>query len=405
LFRCRGNFQKLLQIKIKKSPYNSKESACNKGLRVYHTLIESAFWRFWGISMKKVTKLLLALGGISAVGAGFAGGMINNSVKAAEPVKADTSSYTCHSKIYLKLNASYWGQATAYYTAHIWGGANGTTWPGIDLGSGSGTDLLSADLPSTYAGYTHIIIARFKEAAHTTEWNRWAWFNSNSFTANSYNYFTNANAWDSCDSDLASIVTKKSVTVEFGNQTPVDLGTELAFASNASFAPTTPTPGSGYEHRGWYVDQALNNAYAATSVTEDTTLYAKYTMTEETYATDFLSRTNTECSAGNVSSTTWSSLSDAYDTMSGAQQTSFKDAELAGVYASGTTVQKAAARYNEIVKRYGYTNFAGRTVNGAFTVAKASDPDSSSALVLGGLVAAAILAAGGYFFVRKKKNA
>src|SRR5574344_1274037 len=150
--------------------------------------------------MKNFAKIALALGGISAVCAGFAIGTMTSTNKGAEPAKA-TDSYTCHSKIYLKLNATDWGSATAYYTAHIWGGATGTTWPGIDLGSGSGTDVLSADLPSTYDGYTRIIIARFKEAEHSTEWNRWQWFNSNSFTANSYNYFTNSNAWDSCDSD------------------------------------------------------------------------------------------------------------------------------------------------------------------------------------------------------------
>ena len=98
----------------------------------------------------------------------------------------------------LRLSGSFWGSADAYYTAHVWGGTAGTTWPGVAFDgnakvSGSGK-IIYADV-SAYTGFTNIIIARWKEAGHSTEWNRWT---LNSFSANSYNFFDN-NEWSSCN--------------------------------------------------------------------------------------------------------------------------------------------------------------------------------------------------------------
>jgi len=354
--------------------------------------------------MKKFTKLLLALGGISAVGAGLAVGMVNNNAKVAEPVQAETTSGL--SKIYLTLNSSYWGQANADYYAHVWDGTNGTTWPGISLGSGSGTATLSGDV-GTYSGYTHIIISRWAPGTSDftgNPWNKWNYFDSTAMTsAELYNAFSNT-AWDSCTSSVTYTISEKSELVEFGIQTATSLGFE-SVASGSAFTPSTPAAKDGYEFQGWFSDTALENAYGSNvTITSDATIYAKYTMTEETFATHLLSNTDTECASKAVALSTWANLKTGYLTMSDTQQNAFRDAPLAATYDSGTTVQKAAARYNEIVKAYGYENFANRSVSGASIVSKNTNNDSSSTIALGGLAMLAVLAAGGYFFVRKKKS-
>jgi LPXTG-motif cell wall-anchored protein len=358
--------------------------------------------------MKKLGKIALALGGLSAICAGFAVGTIASTQKAADAVKAEDT--TGLSKIYLTLNSSYWGQANADYYAHIWGGTNGTSWPGISLGSGSGTTTLSGDV-GIYSGFTHIIISRWSPGTTVftgtgvNPWNEWNYYDGTAMdTAEKYNWFSNT-AWDSCNSAVKFTILEKSKIVEFGIQDPVSLGFE-SVASSSSFSPSTPAAKEGYEFSGWFSDSTLNNAYGTNvTVASDAIIYAKYTMTEETYASDFLAKTDAECASKAVTSETWTSLSDAFYTMSATQQNSFKIAELPATYETGTTVQKAALRYKEILKKYtALTNFVGRTdINSASAVLKTDNHDSSSTFVLGGLGVLAILAAGAYFLVRKKK--
>lgn len=201
----------------------------------------------------------LAVGGVSA-------GLIGAS-KAA-PVEATTPTYT---KIYLKLNATYWGQATAYYTVHIFGGDADTTWPGVDLGGGSGTDLLSADIPTAQAGYTGVTLVRWQEAAHTTEWNRAELKN---FTAEQYNYFTNT-AWDAVTgSTLAATHNVSEYAVVGGAKEATAFKTEIA--GSEAFAPSA-TYRAGYTFGGWFTDEACTASYTAAVLSADTSLYAKFT--------------------------------------------------------------------------------------------------------------------------------
>jgi uncharacterized repeat protein (TIGR02543 family) len=185
---------------------------------------------------------------------------------------------TSYSKIYLKLNASYWGANTYYYTAHIWGGTGDTSWPGLDLGSGTGTDELSVAIPSGNAGYKHIIICGWNESTHKTEKVRWNYFDSNAMSeGEQYNYFTNDGA-SSCSSSTKTEGTTYTCTeyaVVDGVKESSALATESC-VSTASFTPTNVSR-SGYKLNGWFTDEACTTAYVAAAPTADFTLYAKYT--------------------------------------------------------------------------------------------------------------------------------
>jgi len=128
----------------------------------------------------------------------------------AEPAKASSS---ISDTVYLELNSNYWGNYPAYYTIHYWGGDSSSSWPGAnfnDNNSASGNAILKATWDTSS---THVMIMRWSDSSHTTEWNRWEYFNANSFAAGSYNYFQN-----DVDSNCASsLVYENSGDVYFSN--------------------------------------------------------------------------------------------------------------------------------------------------------------------------------------------
>lgn len=352
--------------------------------------------------MKTLKKVFLAIGGLALFGSAFSIGFVVKQAQQAAETKAETSK---HEKIKLQLSSSYWGKETAYYTAYIWGGTNGATWPGIDLGSGSGTDILSGDIPAAYAGYTHIIIARFKEAAHSTEWNRWNYFDSNAMgSSEQYNYFVNT-AWDSCNSEAWDYtLTKYSVVDGVQNQTA--LGTDKI--TKESFTPSDPAAIDGHDFRGWYRDSALITPYVAGTNSGDFSLYARFTRTCATYASFFLAETDSQCAAKSVTEAKWTSLKNAYLDMSSTEQGYLTTAVIPvgeTAYNAAADIEKCAARYKEIVKSYSFNNFANRTdVSGAAIVKNTVVDDSGMTYLLGALVVLSAAAAGGYFFTRKRKH-
>ncbi|HNX15940.1 MAG TPA: starch-binding protein [Bacilli bacterium] len=133
------------------------------------------------------------------------------SSRQAEPVQASSS---ISDTVYLELDSGIWGSASAYYTIHYWGGSNGSSWPGTPLNgnsAASGNTVISATWDTAS---THVIIIRWGDAAHTSEWNRWSYYDANSFTAGSYNYFKN-DSWSNCAS---SLVYENTGTIYFGNK-------------------------------------------------------------------------------------------------------------------------------------------------------------------------------------------
>jgi len=74
------------------------------------------------------------------------------------------------------------------------------------------------------------------------------------------------------------------------------------------------------------------------------------------YGTHFLSSTAEECSALNVTSTTWSKLKATYDSADSSVKNLIKAAD---ANAAGSDLEEALARYTNIVQKYGYEDYMG----------------------------------------------
>jgi len=139
--------------------------------------------------------------------------------------------------------------------------------------------------------------------------------------------------------------------------------------------------------------------YSYTSGTDKN--ISEVAFTAEGYANYFLSATATECAATALSPSTWTVANTQYikATTSDAK-ISLKATDALDV---GTPIEKFAARYDYVMKKYAYENFVNRTISSGAAIVSTGNSDSSSTLVLGGIAAISVLAAGGYFFVRKKR--
>lgn len=203
---------------------------------------------------------LLAVAGIFSATAVASNKQVNET-----PVveKAEAASKPSTVKIIgLKLSGSYWGQAGAYYTAHVWGGSKGTTWPGVNFDnnaqvSGDGK-IVYADV-SAYTGFTNIIIARWNNSSHSTEWNRW----EGSFSANADNFFTN-NGWTSCsvskDYDPGYYLFSNKSSWGIANAIAADsptVGSNNASWTNVSFSANNEFK-IGYYNMGGGIDYQNN---------------------------------------------------------------------------------------------------------------------------------------------------
>ena len=121
-----------------------------------------------------------------------------------------------------------------------------------------------------------------------------------------------------------------------------------------------------------------------------------------TYAQSFLSTTDAECAALAVTTSTWSSLQSAFEALSNDS----KSVLIAAVAnTAGNDVQKAVARYDYIVAKYGYTNFMSREL-----ISSTATTNNTSQLRIGGISSIFILSiigltvVGGIFFIRKRKE-
>ncbi|HNX15943.1 MAG TPA: starch-binding protein [Bacilli bacterium] len=186
--------------------------------------------------MKKIWKGLGAA--IFSFGLITAGMIAFDSSKEAQAAEASSS---ISDNVYVELDSSVWGSVAAYYTIHYWGGSNGSTYPGTPLNGGeiaSGNIVISATWDT---GSTHVIIIRWGDAAHTSEWNRWSYFDANSFTAGSYNYFKN-DGWASCAS---SLVYENTGSVTFGNKDGwVNVYAYVYHPTNTGILSLGPWPGT-----------------------------------------------------------------------------------------------------------------------------------------------------------------
>lgn len=123
-----------------------------------------------------------------------------------QPIERVEATSGTSDRVYLDINGTIWGSASAYYTIHYWGGNTESAWPGVPFNNGQNVPVGAAVVWATWdPTSTHVIINRYANASAAAtnpndRWNYWNWFETNSFTAGQYNFFLNTD-WYSCDSD------------------------------------------------------------------------------------------------------------------------------------------------------------------------------------------------------------
>ena len=117
------------------------------------------------------------------------------------------------------------------------------------------------------------------------------------------------------------------------------------------------------------------------------------------YAAQFINATNEECANANVSSGTWTTLSSSWTSLD-----SEAKAYIAGKNANkdGNVIEEALARYEIIVKGYGYTNFMSRTVGANRLMIVNIDNSAVMTFVIIAIVLTTTT--GAIFLLRKKKE-
>jgi len=298
--------------------------------------------------MKKFTKLLLALGGISAVGAGLAVGMVSNNVKTTELVKADTAvtvseSLSCSyqtQRLWMAIDPdlTWWTSDSAVSGIHVWG-------TGFDSFYGceqyanndeSGRIYYYADVPLTINGFQFVRMNSGKTAVYNYTVNGTLGYTTK------INYVHNATTGGNQNIDLATLPAN-SVN---GN---------LAGKILEGFTTCSDSTLNGYRAANSFND----NVIAKMSTVELNT-FNVFSLNDYSYS-DYLSNSNSYSSTMTRSVTY--TAADKWTAMQ-------------------NMASKASGAFNSISK----------------------NSDSSSTLVLGGIAGIAVLAAGGYFFVRKKKS-
>jgi len=118
------------------------------------------------------------------------------------------------------------------------------------------------------------------------------------------------------------------------------------------------------------------------------------------YGSQFLGKTDAECSAKAVTASTWTALKDVFDGADANVQTAIK-AGSADV--SGNDLQKTIARYDVILRAYPtYANFLGR--NSGVLNADILTSNDRLILLITGLSVLGLLSTAGVIFLRKKHH-
>ena len=211
---------------------------------------------------RKILTLLLVIASVFGI---FA--VANNSTKEAEAASGTVT---------LKLDASIWGSADAYYSIHYWGGETSTSWPGNKFNGGKaakGAVEITANYDPTS---THCIIIRWGNSGYSTEWNRWDYFDNNTM-GSQYNYFTN-NGWNSCSSKY--VAPEVTYNVNFYNSAGT-LHKTVEVPDGGTFEPVFIEE-EGYVLEGWYTDSNFSNKIEkGAAITSDLDVYPKYTEAED----------------------------------------------------------------------------------------------------------------------------
>jgi hypothetical protein len=187
-------------------------------------------------------------------------------------------------------------------------------------------------------------------------------------------------------------------------------------ASDPTANAITPTvSGSTYTYTfpsGHHYYTIANKSSGATNCTSITiNIASSGTDGATTFATNFLSALSSICTAG-VSNTTastelvnaWASQYTAWQSLATADQTTLKNAS---ANVSGTDIEKAVARYDYILGKYGSSAFASgnymnRTIASSGAKSNLVSKDDAGVVLLASTLIMASLACG-FYFLRKKR--
>jgi hypothetical protein len=356
--------------------------------------------------MKNLKKIVLALGGFSAVCAGFAVGTIASTQKAAEPTLATEGTETA-SAIFMKMTDQTRSMTTAGKDPYV------RAW-NITFVSGSGYSSLN-DLTSGITGVSVSgTAARFamtwvsgNDDADKTWQVTIPWF-VNSF---SYQYGSSNDGYVSHDNSRSVSLgdnifdyvnsswetyrstTSTGYTSSFTTYTLILKNGDTTLSSNEikkyKMVSIDSPSVEGNSCSGWYTDSALTTTYVdGTKFVSDATLYGSYSVTASSFATWLDAQ-----AAGDANGMT--------DTATCASQYS----KGLGFYNSMSESEKGL--FVEVTYPTAFQRWANwKTANNAgqsTPLASVQKNDGGSTAVLGGLALLAVLAAGSYFFIRKKK--
>ncbi len=120
-----------------------------------------------------------------------------------------------------------------------------------------------------------------------------------------------------------------------------------------------------------------------------------------TYANSFLSALDAECEALSVSSATWTTLADSYNSLNAAAKLAFTG-ETSTIAA--TKIQRALERYVYIVNKYEYSNFMGITIGFAATTFPDILSTSNGMYIIVIIAISGMTVVGGMFYLRRKRE-
>lgn len=293
--------------------------------------------------MKNFAKIALALGGISAVCAGFAIGTMTSTNKVVEQTKADSVTLSGGAAFYLSPNSNW--NTLGFFSIYFFNGSTNAFSNVMTAVPGNSDGVYETQVPS--GTWTTAIACRLKASAKPTSF---------------------SDVYDQTNDMVLYYVSGTNVS------------------NGITIAGSNWSKGSS-DYMYYYNPLDRINLWASRFLTA-------------TNVCDSTGVTN------NISANEWKIWNDESSEY-GKMGTEPKALFLGATADSGSTTSyiAAAARYDYICTKYSAaSNFAYRSIAGrsAQTVA-AQNSDNSSTLVLGGLAAVAVLAAGSYFFVRKKR--
>ena len=133
--------------------------------------------------------------------------------------------------------------------------------------------------------------------------------------------------------------------------------------------------------------------------------FALFEYTAESFASDFLDKITCDDSGVNspvyATGYGWNDFKNIFDSLAGSQQDILADTAKSE---TGTTIQKALARYEYMVWKYHYTDFLGRDVPLSSGLTGSHSISYSSNVVLVVIIAISITTIGGALLVIKKKH-